>query len=95
MKTCEEEVEFAAADHGMQNYAPLWRPLYLSGHAGDDGSLADSGIKHDRGGVRKCLSQGLFFGNYERSGQPAGLTREAFSLYLTQIVDFARYVHFG
>ena len=49
----------------MQNYAPLWHPFYLKRRDGDDGSLADSGIKHDPREVRKCLIEGLFFGNYE------------------------------
>jgi hypothetical protein len=48
----------------MQNYAPLWRQLYLRWRGGDDGSLADLGIKHDREGVRKCLIEGSFFENY-------------------------------
>ena len=52
-----EEVKFAPFIHGMQNYAPLWHPLYLKWRAGDDGSLADSAIKHDLHGLGKCLDQ--------------------------------------
>ena len=43
--------------HGVQNYAPLWHPLYLSWRAGDDGSLADSAIKHYQWELSKYLDQ--------------------------------------
>jgi hypothetical protein len=48
-------VEFAAVDHGKQNYSPLIRPLYLRGRTGGDGVAADLSIKHNPDRLRKCL----------------------------------------
>ena len=56
----------------MQNYAPLRRQLYLRRRDGDDGSLADCGIKHEPGGLSKCLIAGLFFRIYEDFGGGRG-----------------------
>jgi hypothetical protein len=84
----EESGILPPLDHGKQNYTPLWHPLYLKGHRGDDGSLADSGIKHHPGCLRKYLDHRLIFGNYEVPDRLAKALREEADQYLAGIVHF-------
>jgi hypothetical protein len=54
------EVEFAAHDHGKQNYDPLSAPSRRGGAAAAAGVAADGDFKHDMGSGRNWLT-GLSF----------------------------------
>jgi hypothetical protein len=54
------EVEFAADDHGKQNYIPLKAPALLRKRSGGDRSRTDAGIKHVPPSRRNWL-YGLYF----------------------------------